>query len=92
MIIIKNKIVNIIIFILVFLSTTAIISGADAGIDENTIYSMKNLHKYDRSIREMTLLVSNMQNAVDEEKKNFDMTVFETFKEYIIDRQIREVI
>ena len=72
MIIIKNKIVNIIIFILVFLSTTAIISGADAGIDENTIYSMKNLHKYDRSIREMTLLVSNMQNAVDEEKKNFD--------------------
>ena len=72
MIIIKNKIVNIIIFILVFLSTTAVIIGADAGIDENTMYSMKNLNKYDRSIREMRLLVSNMQDAVDEEQKNFD--------------------
>ena len=85
MIIIKNKILNIIIFILVFLSTAAVLSGADAGIDENTIYSMKNLSKYERSIGEMRLLVSNMKNAVDKEEKNFDNSENNEYLNTIID-------
>jgi uncharacterized protein YlxW (UPF0749 family) len=84
-IIIKNKILNIIIFILVFLSTAAVLSGADAGIDENTIYSMKNLSKYERSIGEMRLLVSNMKNAVDKEEKNFDNSENNEYLNTIID-------
>ena len=38
------------------------------------------------------LKLSEAIETMEKEKKNFDMTVFETFKEYIIDRQIREVI
>jgi uncharacterized protein YlxW (UPF0749 family) len=60
---------NIIAFVLVFLVTASIVNGADAGIDENTIYTIKNLNKYSRSIEEMKLLVDNMQNAVDNERK-----------------------
>lgn len=54
---------------LVFLAAAAIVNGADAGIDEYTIYTIKNLNKYEHSIKEMKLLVNNMQNAVDSEKK-----------------------
>lgn len=85
MIIIKNKVLNIIIFILVFLSTAAVVRGADAGIDENTIYLMKNLNKYEQSIGEMRLLVNNMQNAVDKEKYNLDNSENNEFLNTIID-------
>ena len=54
---------------LVFLAAAAIVNGADAGIDEYTIYTIKNANKYEHSIEEMKLLVNNMQNAVDSEKK-----------------------
>lgn len=66
--IIKRSI-NIIIFVLVFLAAAAIVNGADAGIHEDTIYTIKYLSKYAHSIEEMKLLVNNMQNAVDSEKK-----------------------
>ncbi|MFA7549424.1 MAG: hypothetical protein WCZ68_01650, partial [Sedimentibacter sp.] len=66
--IIKRSI-NIIIFVLVFLAAAAIVNGADAGIHEDTIYTIKYLSKYAHSIEEMKLLVDNMQNAVDSEKK-----------------------
>lgn len=68
MIIIK-KTFNILLFVLVFLVTAAIVNGADAGVDENTIYSFKSLTKYAQSVDEMKLLVNNMQNSVDNEKK-----------------------
>jgi len=55
--------------VLVFLAAAAIVNGADAGIDEYTIYTIKNANKYEHSIEEMKLLVNNMQNAVDSEKK-----------------------
>jgi uncharacterized protein YlxW (UPF0749 family) len=66
--IIKRSI-NIIIFVLVFLAAAAIVNGADAGIHEDTIYTIKYLSKYAHSIEEMKLLVNNMQNAVYSEKK-----------------------
>jgi uncharacterized protein YlxW (UPF0749 family) len=67
--IIKRSI-NIIAFLLVFLVTASVVNGADAGIDENTIYDIKSLSKYSRSIGEMKLLIKSMQNAVDNEKKS----------------------
>ncbi|NLJ58496.1 MAG: DUF881 domain-containing protein [Tissierellia bacterium] len=54
---------------MVFLVTAGLVKGVDAGIDENTIYIIKNLNKYEKNIEEMRLLVNNMQNAVDNEKK-----------------------
>jgi uncharacterized protein YlxW (UPF0749 family) len=67
--IIKRSI-NIIAFLLFFLVTASVVNGADAGIDENTIYDIKSLSKYSRSIGEMKLLIKSMQNAVDNEKKS----------------------
>lgn len=57
---------------MVFLVTAAIINGADAGINEDTIYTIKNLHKYNQNIEEMRLIVNNMQKAVDKEKGYYD--------------------
>ncbi|HHZ00110.1 MAG TPA: DUF881 domain-containing protein [Tissierellia bacterium] len=65
-----KKSFNLIAFLLVFLVTASVVNGADAGIDENTIYEIKNLSKYTRSIEEMKLLIQSMQNAVDKEKKS----------------------
>jgi uncharacterized protein YlxW (UPF0749 family) len=73
-----KKPINIIIFVLVFLVTAALVNGADARIDENTIYMIKSINKYSRSIEEMKLLVNNMQNAVDTEKNS--MAEYETKK------------
>jgi hypothetical protein len=64
-----KKSLNLIIFVLVFLTAAAIVNGADAGIDENTIYTIKDLNKYAHSVKEMKLLVNNMRNAVESEKK-----------------------
>ena len=72
MIIIK-KLFNIIIFILIFFVTAAIVNGADAGVNEDTIYTIKNLNKYEQNINEMKLLVNNMQNAVNDEKHTYDV-------------------
>lgn len=65
-----KKSFNLIAFLLVFLVTASVVNGADAGIDENTIYEIKNLSKYTRSIEEMKLLIQSMENAVDKEKKS----------------------
>lgn len=65
-----KKSFNLIAFLLVFLVTASVVNGADAGIDENTIYEIKNLSKYTRSIEEMKLLIQSMQNAVDKGKKS----------------------
>lgn len=65
-----KKSFNLIAFLLVFLVTASVVNGADAGIDENTIYEIKNISKYTRSIEEMKLLIQSMQNAVDKEKKS----------------------
>lgn len=54
---------------LVFLTAAAIVNGADAGIDEYTIYTIRDLNKYAHSIKEMKLLVNNMRNAVESEKR-----------------------
>lgn len=71
MIIIKKSF-NIIIFLLIFLITAAIVNGVDAGINEDTIYTIKNLNRYEQNIEEMKLIVSNMQNAVNDEKRTYD--------------------
>lgn len=71
MVIIKKSF-NIIIFLLIFLTTAAVVNGADAGVNEDTVYVIKNLNKYDRNIKEMKLIVNNMQNAVNDEKNAYD--------------------
>ncbi len=71
MIIIKKSF-NIIIFLLIFLTTAAIVSGADAGVNENTIYTVKDLNRHVQNIHEMQLIVHNMQNAVNNEKQIYN--------------------
>lgn len=84
MIIIKKSF-NIIIFVLVFLTTAAIVNGADADINEDAIYTIKNLNKYKQNVKEMKLLVNNMQNAVDNEKQIYDDYKTRQFLDNIIE-------
>jgi len=42
-VVIIKKSFNIIIFILVFLTAAALVNGADAGINEDSIYDLKKL-------------------------------------------------
>ncbi|HHZ02336.1 MAG TPA: DUF881 domain-containing protein [Tissierellia bacterium] len=92
MVVIK-KILNIIIFLMVFLTVAATVKGAGAGIDENTIYSIKDIYRYEQNIKEMKLLVENMERAVDSEEiqvKDYeDKNILDTIIE--INAQIEEL-
>jgi uncharacterized protein YlxW (UPF0749 family) len=57
---------------LIFLVTAAIVNGADAGVNEDTIYTIKDLNKYQQNIKEMQIIVNNMQNSVNNEKSTYD--------------------
>lgn len=92
MVIIKKSF-NIIIFILVFLTAAALVNGADAGINEDSIYDLKKLKQYERSKNEMELLVENMRKAVNSEK---DKIAYYEKREYFddiieINSQIEEI-
>jgi len=92
-VVIIKKSFNIIIFILVFLTAAALVNGADAGINEDSIYDLKKLKQYERSKNEMELLVENMRKAVNSEK---DKIAYYEKREYFddiieINSQIEEI-
>jgi len=92
-VVIIKKSFNIIIFILVFLTAAALVNGADAGINEDSIYDLKKLKEYERSKKEMELLVENMRKAVNSEK---DKIAYYEKREYFddiieINSQIEEI-
>lgn len=68
---IKNA-VNILIFILVFTASALIVNGADANIDENTIYVIKNLNEYENTIKDMRNTVEELKAQVNSEKNLLD--------------------
>lgn len=56
---------------LVFIVSAATVNGIDAGIDENSIYLVKNLNKYKENIKEISVIVGSLDNQLkDEERKN----------------------
>ncbi len=90
---IKIKTLNILIFVMVFIVSAAITHGIDAGIDENTIYLMKNLNKYEKNINDISLVVQKLKIELqDEEKKINDYKDDNYFEELIdINSQIEEL-
>lgn len=83
MVVIK-KILNIIIFLLIFLATAGIVNGASAKIDENTIYTIKNINKYHLNIKEMKLIVDNMKEVVHDEKRLYEWYESQKYKDSLI--------
>lgn len=82
---IKIKPLNILIFVLVFIVSAAVVNGADAGIDENTIYLLKNLNKYEKNIEDMHIAVNNLKTQVDNEEKIISSYKNDNFFDEIID-------
>jgi len=69
---IKRKIVNIFIAVLAFIASAAIVNGADASVDENTVYVIKNLNEYEKSIESMHDVIDALRSEVANEKKYID--------------------
>ncbi|WP_019229493.1 DUF881 domain-containing protein [Sedimentibacter sp. B4] len=84
---------NIIIFILVFTVSAAIVNGADAGVDENTIYALKNLNNYEKNVKDMREVVKNLQDEVLYEKSQAKDLDNDNFLEAMIEmnHQIEEL-
>lgn len=59
-------------FLLVFVASFTVINGVDAKINENTIYVIKNLNKYEKTIDNMKLVVENLNKELVEQKKHLD--------------------
>lgn len=66
----KIKVINIVIALLVFISSVFIVNGVNANIDENTIYVIKNLNIYEKNINDMRNVVENLRAEVSNEKKH----------------------
>lgn len=90
---IKTKIVNIMIFILVSLSTAIIINGSKANIDINTIYVVKNLNKYEKTIMDMKEVVEELKSEVEIERNLIDSYENNQFPDDILNihSQIKEL-
>lgn len=90
---IKINAINIFIFVLVFIASTLIVNGADANIDENTIYVIKNLNEYEKSIEDMRNVVEQLRAQVESEKNFLDSYENSNFLDDIIDinSQIEEL-
>ncbi len=69
---IKINAINIIIFILVFTASALIVNGAEANVDEYTIYIIKNLNEYEKNIQDMKDVVENLRTEVETEKNFLD--------------------
>lgn len=82
---IKIKTVNIFMFVLVFIVSAAIVNGADAGVDENTMYVVKNINKYENNIRDMHSIVDNIRIEVNKEKDTIRDYEGNNFLDEIID-------
>jgi len=65
---IKRNVINIIIFVLVFVASALIVNGTEANISENTIYIVKNLSEYEKNIEDMRNVVEGLRAQVDSEK------------------------
>ncbi len=57
---------------LVFVATCFVVSGVDAKIDENTIYVIKNLDRYEKNIADMKIIVEQLKKETDNQKKHIN--------------------
>jgi len=90
---IKRNVINIIIFVLVFVASALIVNGTEANISENTIYIVKNLSEYEKNIEDMRNVVEGLRAQVDSEKNFLTEHENNNFLDDIIDinKQIEEL-
>ncbi|WP_326908211.1 DUF881 domain-containing protein [Sedimentibacter sp. MB31-C6] len=66
----KDKSINLILFILTLIATAGIIIGVDTDIDENSIYSLKHINSYEQNINDLRLLVDNLEGDLIVQKES----------------------
>ena len=70
---------------MVFIVAAAVVNGVDASIDENSIYLLKNLNKYEENIEDMRNVVDNLKTDVVNEEKQISDYKNDDFFDRIID-------
>lgn len=63
---------NILLFLLVLIASFTVVNGVDLKIDENTIYVIKDLNKYEKTIEDMKIVVENIKKETAEQKKHIN--------------------
>lgn len=82
---IKIKPLNILIFVLIFIVSAAIANGVDASINENSIYLLKNLNKYEKNIEDMRNVVDDLKTEVVNKEQQISNYENDDFIDKIID-------
>jgi len=82
---IKIKPLNILIFVLIFIVSAAIANGVDASINENSIYLLKNLNKYEKNIEDMRNVVDDLKTEVVNKEQQISYYENDDFIDKIID-------
>ena len=59
-------------FLLVLIASSVVVSGVDLKIDENTVYLIKDLDKYEKIIADMRTVVDNLKKETVEQKKHIN--------------------
>jgi len=70
---------------LVFIVSAAVVNGVDASIDENSIYLLKNLNKYEENIEDVRNVVDKLKTEVVNKEKQISDYENDDFFDKIID-------
>ncbi|MBP1924174.1 uncharacterized protein YlxW (UPF0749 family) [Sedimentibacter acidaminivorans] len=71
-------------FFIVFISTIFIVKGAYADIDENSIYNLRDLYRYESNINDVREIVENLRASIEEENSKLQGDVNSNFLDEII--------
>lgn len=71
-------------FVIVFISTTFVIKGAYADVDENSIYNLRELCRYEINVNDVRKIVENLKVSVEEENSKLLEDINPNFLDEII--------
>lgn len=71
-------------FLIVFIATAGAINGADADVDENTIYDLRELYRYERNVNDVKLIVENLKEDVKNENTKLEQNSNPNYLDEII--------
>lgn len=71
---IKIKPFNILILILTFMTAATVVHGYDAGVDENSIYLLQDIEKYEENVETVRDIVDKLKADVKKEKDKNELS------------------
>lgn len=72
-------------FLIAFIAAAGAVKGADAGVDEKSIYDLKELYKYESNVNEVKLIVENLRLEVQNETTKLEENSNPNYFDEIVD-------